>query len=141
MTSGISVFVKFRSADDFLEFPELFYYRKIRGIGLQPHGPGPWSRLTGSWYENSSRNIQPEIYNPDFMYRKCIYPSNLGRTGKIGRRCDSHQPGAARARAHGGAPWPSVAARRSSGFLEPWWSVSDEVCPYRITATTGTRLG
>jgi hypothetical protein len=28
---------------DFLEFSVLFYYRKICGIGLQPHGPGPWA--------------------------------------------------------------------------------------------------
>jgi hypothetical protein len=40
-----------------------------------------------------------------------------------------------RARAHGSAPWPSVAARRCLNFLEPWWSVSDEVCSYGITAT------
>jgi hypothetical protein len=77
----------------------------------------------------------------DFMYRKGIYPSNLGRTGKIGRRGSWLRPGTARASAHGGAPWPSMAARRILGFLEPRWSVSDEVCSYGITATRKTRLG
>jgi hypothetical protein len=75
------------------------------------------------------------------MYRKGIYPSNLGRTGKIQWRGGWLRPGALRARAHGGAPWPSVVARRSLGFLEPWWLVSDEVCSYGITAMRGTRLG
>jgi hypothetical protein len=85
--------------------------------------------------------VQPKIYNPDFMYRKGIYPSNLGRTGKIGWRGGWLRPGTARAHAHGGAPWPSMAAHRSSGFLEPWWSVFIKVCSYEITATRGTRLG
>jgi hypothetical protein len=95
----------------------------------------------GSWYRNSSRIVQPEIYDLDFMYRKGIYPSNLGCMGKIGWRGGWLWPGAAWAHAHGGAPWPSVAARWSSGFLEPWWSVSNEVCSYEIIATRETRLG
>jgi hypothetical protein len=72
------------------------------------------------------------------MYRKGLYPSNLSHMDKIGRRGGWLRPGAVRARAHGGVPWPSVAARQSSGFLEPWWSVSDEVYSYGITATRGT---
>jgi hypothetical protein len=99
------------------------------------------SLAQGSWYRNSSRIIQPEIYDPDLMYRKGIYGSNLGRTGKIGWRGGWLRPGPARVHAHCGAPWPSVAAHWSSGFLEPWWSVSDEVCSYGITMTRGTRLG
>jgi hypothetical protein len=94
---------------------------------------GPW--LMGSWYRNSSRIVQPEIYDPDFLYRKGIYPSNLGHTGKIGRWDGWLRPRTARAHAHGGVPWPSVMARWSLGFLKPWWSVFDEVFSYGITAT------
>jgi hypothetical protein len=52
-----------------------------------------WTGSMGPWCRNSSRVIQPEIYDLDFMYRKGIYPSNLGCTGKIGWRGSWLRPG------------------------------------------------
>jgi hypothetical protein len=48
--------------------------------------------------------------------------------------------GAARARSHGGAPWPSKMAHRTSSFLKLWWSLSDEACSYGITAPRGNSI-
>jgi hypothetical protein len=98
---------------------------------------GPSSRVHGLGTHLGSSNLRSTIR----ILCKGIYPSNLGRTGKIGRRGGWLRSGAAWAHAHGGAAWPSVAAHRSSGFLEPWWSVSNEVYSYGITAMRGTRLG
>jgi hypothetical protein len=48
------------------------------------------------------------------------------------------RPGVAQSRACGGASWLSVAAHRSSSFLELRRSVFNEVCSYGFTMMMGT---
>jgi hypothetical protein len=85
---------------------------------------GPVDRVHGVLAHRCTDHIKPLLRNPppikvSLIKRKGISVSNLGRTGKIGRRGGWLRLGVAQARAHGSAPWPSVAAHRSLGFLEP----------------------
>jgi hypothetical protein len=117
---------------------ELFSLRKIRRICPQHRRPSPLAPAHGSTNvikcrllaSGSTTEIDPSEPLSRLLI-SVVHHRSDGRGGWL-------QTGAERARAHGGASWPSVAAHRSSSFLELWWAVFDEVCSYGITGMRGT---
>jgi hypothetical protein len=117
---------------------ELFSLRKIRRICPRGCGPGPPASSHGSTDFIKRRSLASgsttriESSEPiSHLVISAVHHRSDGRGGWL-------QPGAARARAHGGASRLTAAAHRSLSFLELWWSVFDEVCSYGITAMRGT---
>jgi hypothetical protein len=116
---------------------ELFSLRKIRRVCPRGCGPGPLASAHGS---------------TDFIKRRLLASGSMAQIepsellsrlliSTVHHRSDDWLwPGVARALARGGASRPSVAARRSSSFLELQWSIFNEVCSYGIRATRGMCL-
>jgi hypothetical protein len=119
------VFTKFRSSSDFWDL-------RIYFPPASAHGPMGFIKRRPLIQRSASK-----IYHREGVSRLLILD--------VHHRSDSWRgwlrPGAARAHVHSGPSRPSAAARRSSGFLEVRWSVSDKVCSYEITTMRGTRLG
>jgi hypothetical protein len=116
---------------------ELFFLRKIHRIRPRGCGPGPLASAHGSTNFIKRRSLtfglmaQIEPSEPvSQLLISVIHHRSDGRGSWL-------LPGAARARARGGASRPSAAAHRSSSFLELRWSVFDEVCPDGITTMRG----
>jgi hypothetical protein len=133
-------FCKILRFQRFLGFMELFSLRKIRRIYQQHHGPGPPAPAHGSTEFIKRRSL----VTGSTSQIKPIEPVSRLLISVVHRRSDGRGgwlwPGAAPAHARGGAARPSVVTRRSSSFLEPRWSIFDEVCSYGIIAMRGTCL-
>jgi hypothetical protein len=130
-------FAKFRGSSD---FPDLFSLRDICRICPWGCGPGPPVSAHGSTNSIKRRSLATEsmalIKSSELVSRlliSAVHHRSDGRGGWL-------RPGAARACARGSASRPSATAHRSLSFHELRWSVSVEVCSYRITAMRGTRL-
>jgi hypothetical protein len=124
----------------FSRFMVLFLLRKIHRICPQHRGLGPPAPAHGSMDFIKCRSLPSrstaQIDPSEPLFRLLISVVHH----RSGSRGGWLWPGAASARARGGASRPSVAAHRSSSFLELLWSVFDEVFSYGITATRGTCL-
>jgi hypothetical protein len=124
----------------FLGFTELFSLRKIRRMCPQHRGPGPPAPPYGSTdfikHRSLASRSTTRIESSEPVSRLLISVVHHWSDGWGG----CLRPGAAPARARGGASRPSAAARRSLSFLELQWLVFDEVCSYGITTTRGTCL-
>jgi hypothetical protein len=123
-------FCKIPRFQRFSGFTDLFSLREIRKICPRDCGPGPPASAHGSTGFIKRRSLA----TGSWLLISVVHHRSDGGGGWL-------QPGVVRACTHGGAPRPSVAAHWSSSFLEPRWSVFDEVCSYGITATRGTQLG
>jgi hypothetical protein len=132
------VFCKILRCQRFSGFTDLFSLREIHRICPRDCGPGPSALAHRSTSFIKHRSLatasMTQIKPSEPLSRLLISPIHHGSDGWGGWL----RPGAARARVHGGAPRPSMVAPWSLSFLEPWWSVSDEVCSNGITAMRGT---
>jgi hypothetical protein len=113
-------FCKILKCRRFSGFTDLFSLRESRRICPRDCGPGPPASAHRSMGFIKRRSLIQRSASRIYHRERVSPGSNLGRTGKIGRRGGWLRSGAVRARAHGGAPWSSMVAHRSSGFLEPW---------------------
>jgi hypothetical protein len=119
---------------------ELFSLREIYRICPRHRGPGPPAPAHESTdfikrqSFTSGSTTQIESSKPVFqLLILAVHRWSDGWGGWL-------RPGAAPARARGGASRPSAVARRSLSFLELWWLVFDVVCSYGITTTRGHML-
>jgi hypothetical protein len=115
----------------------IIFLKKIRRICPQHHGLGPPAPAHGSMNFIKCRSLvtrsMTQIKPIELVSQLLISVVHHQSDGWL-------RPGAAPARALIDASLPSTVARRSLSFLEPRWSVFDEVCSYGITAMRGTCL-
>jgi hypothetical protein len=124
----------------FSGFMELFSLRKIHRICPRYRGPGPPALAHGSMdfikhqllVTGSTAQIKP-IEQVSQLLISTVHHWSDGWGGWL-------RPRAAPSHARGGTSRSSAVAHRSLSFLEPGWSVFDEVCSYGITSMRGTCL-
>jgi hypothetical protein len=132
---GSGVFLQNFEVPVIFEIYGIIFLKKICRICPRHRGPGPPVSAHGSTDFIKRRSL----VTGSMTQIKPIEPVSRFLISVVHRRSDGWlRPGAAPAR--GGASRPSAAAHWSSSFLEPRWSVFDEVCSYGITAMRGMCL-
>jgi hypothetical protein len=116
----------------FSGFTDSFFLREIHRICPRDCGPGPPASAHGSTGFIKHRPLiqrsTSKIYHREGISQLLISIVHHRSDGWGGWL----QPWAARARAHDGAPRPSVVAHRCSSFHKPWWCHTRLLCQNRV---------